>query len=114
MRQFFIFLCFFSCASVLADHDGSSGWNYNGRTFYCDDYEENKRFSEKAKELAKTKRHEGATHYNFALCQFHRGPEHLMAGIATFQKAAALGDHTSDLILEEYFISDGYELSKEK
>ena len=114
MRQFFIFLCFFSCASVLADHDSSGGWNYNGRTFYCDDYEENKRFSEKAKELAKTKRQEGALHYNWALCQLHRGPEELMAGIETFQKAAALGDHTSDLILEEYFISDGYELSKRK
>ena len=110
MRQFLFLLCFFSCFSVLADHDDSSGYNYNGKTFKCEDYDDAKRFSENAKELSKTKKAEGSLHYNFALCQLHRGPEHLMAAIATLQKAVAMRDHTAAITLARYYSSDGYDL----
>ena len=38
MRQFALLLCVFSFSAALADHDGSKGYDYNGRTFQCDDY----------------------------------------------------------------------------
>ena len=34
MRQVFIFIGFFICSSVLADH-GGQGHSYNGRTFHA-------------------------------------------------------------------------------
>ena len=90
MRQFLFLLCFFSCASILADHDGSPGYTYNGRIPHCDNYDQAKRFSENAKKLSRNEpnpqKAEGAIHYNFALCQIYHGPKQLMAGIDTFQK----------------------------
>ena len=110
MRQFLFLLCFFSCASVLADHDGSDGYNYNGRTFKCNNYEKAKDLAENAKDLVKTKEEEGRLHYNFALCQIHRGPEQLMAGIVSLQTAVAKRFHGAAITLAEYHSSDGYDL----
>ena len=111
MRQFLILLCFFSCASVLADHDGSEGYSYNGRTFQCKKnelgfggYDETKKFAE----IYDT----GVAHYNYALCQLHHGPKHFMAGIASLQTAASKGFHAAAIVLAGYFSSDGYDLPK--
>ena len=112
MRQFFIFLCFFSCASVLADH-GGNGWNYNGRTFKCNTgFENAKRFAENAKELSETEEREGRLHYSWAFCQLHHGPQYLPTAIASLQTALDKGFHGAAIILAEYFISDGFNLSK--
>ena len=108
MRQFLILLCFFSCAFVLADHDGSEGYSYNGRTFQCNDEDGDDAYTvtKKFAEIYDT----GVAHYNYALCQLHHGPKHFMAGIASLQTAASKGFHAAASALEEYHISDGYEL----
>ena len=112
MRQFLFLLCFFSCFSVLADHDGSSGYNYNDRTFRCTNYNKAKDLAENAKNLVETRKAEASLHYNWALCQIHRGPEQLMAGIVTLKQAADMGSHRAAITLAGYFTSDGYDLPR--
>ena len=100
MRQVFIFIGFFICSSVLADH-GGQGHSYNGRTFPCNSYEDSKRFAEKFGK--------GADYYNWALCQLHHGE---LDGITTLHKAADdMGDLHAAIVLAKYYISDNYKLS---
>ena len=110
MRQFLILLCFFSCAFVLADHDGSEGYSYNDRTFQCNDEDGDDAYTvtKKFAEIYDT----GVAHYNYALCQLHHGPKHFMAGIASLQTAASKGFHAAAIVLAGYFSSDGYDLPK--
>ena len=112
MRQFFIFLCFFSCASVLADHGGSDSWNYKGRTFHCTDFDKAKKWAENAKELSETELDEGKFHYIWALCQLHHGPKYLPAALVSLQTALDKGDLLSAITLAKYFMSDGFNLPK--
>ena len=112
MRQFLILLCFFSCAFVLADHDGSEGYSYNDRTFQCNDEDGDDAYTvtKKFAEIYDT----GVAHYNYALCQLHHGPKHFMAGIASLQTAASKGFHAAAISLAGYYISDGYDLQRGK
>ena len=104
MRQVFIFIGFFICSSVLADH-GGQGHSYNGRTFKCGGYEDSKRFA--------TEYGGGAHTYNWALCQLHYGE--LRDGIATLKEAADdMGDLHAAVVLAKYYISDNYKLSDGK
>ena len=112
MRQFLFLLCFFSCTSVLADHDGSKGWNYNGRTFKCNGFDDAKSFAENAEKLSKTEEGEGRRHHNWAFCQLHHGPQYLPTAIASLQTAASKGYHGAAIVLAGYFISDGFKLPK--
>jgi len=104
MRQFFILLGIFACSVALADHDGSEGHDYNGRTFYCDDFRDTKEFAETEKEEV------GRAYLIFAFCELHRG--HLVPGIFTLKKAASLGDSIAAMDLAEYHSSGGYKLPR--
>ena len=112
MRQFFIFLCFFSCASVLADHGRSDSWNYNGRTFYCTDFDKAKEWAENAKKLSETKVDEGKFHSIWAFCQLYHGPKYLPAALESLQTALDKGNPSAAFTLAKYFISDGFNLPK--
>lgn len=101
MRQFFILFGVFISFSVLADHDGTLGHNYNGRSFHCNNFR-------RAKEFAETYGG-GGNYYNFALCQLHRG--HLMPGVATLKQAAAMGESYAAIEVGRYYSSEGYTLS---
>lgn len=105
MRQFFILFGVFICSSVLADHDSSQGYNYNGRTFKCHNFREAKVFAETAKEEEK-----GRFLYLLARCELHRG--HLFPGITTLKQAADKGEHLASFQLTEYYSSGGYNLPK--
>ena len=102
MRQFFILLGVFICSSVLADHNGSQGHNYNGRTFSCYNFKA-------ATDYAETEK-TGRTYLASAFCKLHRG--HLVPGIATLKQAAAAGEPMAAMQLAEYYSSEGYNLRK--
>ena len=104
MRQFALLLCVFSFSAALADHDGTKGHSYNGRTFQCDGFAETKEFAETLGG--------GGRYFNFALCQLHRG--HLDPGIETLNQAASMGDHTAAIVIAAYYVSNGYDLSDGK
>jgi len=102
MRQFCVLLGIFACSAALADHDGSEGYDYNGRTFEWYD-------CRYAKEYAETE-NTGRAYLLFARCELHRG--HLIPGIFTLKKAASMGDHVAAMDLAEYHSSEGYKLPR--
>ena len=76
--------------------------NYNGRTFPCKNYNNAKRNMEEFGSAG--------GYYNYAFCQIHRGE--LSGGIASFEIAAGMGDHTAAILLADYHISDHYNLEE--
>lgn len=83
-------LFFFISFSVLADHSGLYGFNYNDRNFPCDNYWG-------AEKNAETVEANARELYDYALCQLHRGK--ISEGIAGLTLLGNLEDINSQYFL---------------
>ena len=98
MKQLACIVLVFSSFHLFADPGHGLAANYNGRTLPCTDYK-NAKFQMK-------KFGDASSHYNWALCQGHRGE--LSGAIASFETAAKMGRPLAAIALaEHYALEDG-------
>ena len=82
MRYFILFCLWFLSFSIFADHKGLAVLDYSERTFPCESYAE-------AESLVQQEQVKLEDHYNYALCQCHRGE--IIQGIENMRALAEWG-----------------------